>query len=277
MPSSKPKFDSAMPSSGSGSSSSNAGKEIKVSLIDQTTALDKGGVTRTITEDIMHHPTVGGKVYAATGYATQMMLAAGGLVVFGGIAYSLFGNMAKKTGPTRMFGYAMDRLNKNPQTEIHLGMPIKGFGEEQGRRRSQMAHSQYKKPGGDPTTYTYLKFYVEGKKNEGVVHFEYADGELHYMIVEVPRTGKNFAIEDNRREHKVKIEAAKKEYAAEQARKALERKADEAREAASPPGEVLTPPAPVFDDSQDKFPPPSSSDVPLQPMSGGGFSGPLDK
>ena len=63
----------------------------------------------------MHHPTVGGKVYAASTYGLQMALAAGGLVVFGGIAYTLFGNVAKKTGPTRMFGTAMDRLNKHPQ------------------------------------------------------------------------------------------------------------------------------------------------------------------
>jgi len=123
---SAPKFDSAMPSSGGTAGASNKGKEIKISLIDQTTSLDKGGVTRTISEDIMHHPTVGGKVYAASTYGLQMMLAAGGLVVFGGIGYSLFGNVAKKTGPTRMFGYAMDRLNKHPQVEINLGMPIKG-------------------------------------------------------------------------------------------------------------------------------------------------------
>merc|ERR1719231_2190820 len=121
----------------------------------------------------MMQPTVAGKVYTASSYGLQMMLAAGGLVVFGGIAYSLYGNLAKRTSPTVMFGMAMDKLNQNPQTEIQLGMPIRGFGED-GRHGRHMEHKQYRKAE-DPTVYTYLKFHVQGKKHDGVCHVEYAD------------------------------------------------------------------------------------------------------
>jgi len=134
----------------------------------------------------MHHPTVGGKVYAATGYGMQMMLAAGGFVVFGGIAYSLFGNLGSKTGSTRMFSTGMDALNKHPKTEINLGLPIKGFGEDHGGRHRRPMHKVYRKPN-DAHTYTYLKFNVQGKKNDGLVHMEYANNELLYIIVEMAR------------------------------------------------------------------------------------------
>ena len=51
-----------------------------------------------------------------------------------------------------------------------------------------MEHKQYRKAE-DPTVYTYLKFHVQGKKHDGVCHVEYADNNLLYVIVQVPRTG----------------------------------------------------------------------------------------
>lgn len=185
------------------------GKQIQISIIDQTTALDKGGVKLGIRDDIMASPTVGGKVYKATTYATQGLLAGFGVVLFGLIGYNLYGNMAKKTSPTAMLNMAMKRLHSHPQTEVNLGNPIKGKGE--GHRGHRTENLTYRKSEDDPTTYTYTKFYVEGKKNDGVVHVEYADQELLYIICEIPRTGKNFALEDNRKEHNLKVKQLIKE------------------------------------------------------------------
>jgi len=227
--------------------------QVQVSLIDQTTALDKGGRVLSISEDIMLQPTVMGKAYTATSYAAQMMLAAGGFVIFGGIAYSLYGNLAKKTGQTQMFSLAMDRLNKHPQTEINLGMPIKGHAEGRGNQRQRpMDYRPYRKPD-DPFVYTYLKFHVEGKKNDGVVHMEYADKELLYILVEVPRAGKNFAIEDNRLEHRDKVNDYRADLQEKQAQEIAEAKA---AAAAQPPSAV---------ESATSFPPSSSDTLPPLP------------
>ena len=49
----------------------------------------------------MLQPTVMGKAYTATSYAAQMMLAAGGFVIFGGIAYSLYGITSSGIGPSK--------------------------------------------------------------------------------------------------------------------------------------------------------------------------------
>merc|ERR1712216_800012 len=57
--------------------------QIQMSIIEQTTALDKGGVKLSISEDIMIQPTLGGKVYTATSYLTQFALAGGGILLFG--------------------------------------------------------------------------------------------------------------------------------------------------------------------------------------------------
>merc|ERR1712072_959580 len=95
---------------------------------------------------------------------------------------------------------------------------------------------------GDPHEYTYCKFYVEGKKNDGVVHVEYADSELNYIIVEIPNTGNNFAIADNRKETNEKVAQYRMEEDAAQAKMAAELAA--------------RPPAPVQQEALPSSPPP---------------------
>merc|ERR1712216_338220 len=105
---------------------------------------------------------------------------------------------------------------------MHLGMPIRGFGEDTGgRNRRHMHHRKYRKSQ-DPHEYTYCKFHVEGKKNDGVVHVEYADSELNYIIVEIPNTGNNFAIHDNRKDINEKVAQYRAEEEAAHARIAAE-------------------------------------------------------
>jgi len=231
------------------------GGQLQVSIIEQTTALDKGGRKLTIGEDIMLQPTLAGKVYTGSTYALQMCLALGGAVMFGGIAYALYGNMGKRTSPTAMFNMSLGKINKHPMTEVELGMPIKGIGGPMDQH-----HQQYRKPN-DPTLYTYSKYQVIGKKADGIVHAEYADNTLHYVLVQVPKKGTSFAIEDNRAGHTAEIAEWRKEAAAEAAESA--RKAAEAPLLPQEPSSLSQPMQSITTQ------PVASSEGPLLPLDSG--------
>jgi len=95
-------------------------------------------------------------------------------------------------------------------------------------------------------------------------------------------------LEDNRREHREKVDAFKKEYASKQAQNALERQAQAAKDAEQNAA-IATAPVPLLPAStpaeapsslaikDEPLQPMPSSDVPLQPMSGQGFAGPLEE
>jgi len=176
-----------------------------VSIIAQATALDGHTGPRGVFEDIALQPTVGAKIYKGTSYLTQAGLALGGVVIFGWIVKSLYDNILTKTSPTQIFSSSMAQLQTHPKVENELGMPIKGHGGVGGRSTHQMEHYKGKRQDGE--TYTYIKYKVEGQRQDGIVHVEYKGNELSYLIVEVPATGNTFSIEDNRARERSKAAA----------------------------------------------------------------------
>ncbi|CAD7079640.1 unnamed protein product [Hermetia illucens] len=97
---------------------------------------------------------------------------------------------------------ALEKCINNPKVQDLLGTPIKGYGEETGRRRRRhVAHSIFERNG---VKHMRMQFHIQGIRNRATVHLEVRENssgkyEYRYMFAQLDYYPKTTVIlEDNR-------------------------------------------------------------------------------
>lgn len=93
-----------------------------------------------------------------------------GIGLTGGLFYVIFRELFSSNSPNNIYTAALDRCVNDPQVQDALGAPIKGFGEENSRRRRRhVAHTLYELDG---VRYIRMNFYIQGLRNKATVFLE---------------------------------------------------------------------------------------------------------
>lgn len=138
----------------------------------------------------------------STATGTLALTAAGLAVVCGYFIVSeLF---PTRMSPNHVFNEALDVVRKDQRLQEALGTPIKGYGRDHGQkrtgRRNFVEHKKFKDE--DEVNHTRIRFNAEGPRGKAVIYADVSENggkdEFYYLIVEVPRQKKKWAIQDNR-------------------------------------------------------------------------------
>lgn len=93
-----------------------------------------------------------------------------GVGLTGGLFYVIFRELFSPNSPQNIYSAALDRCINDPRIQDALGAPIKGFGEENSRRRRRhVAHTMYELEG---TKHIRMNFYIQGIRNKATVFLE---------------------------------------------------------------------------------------------------------
>lgn len=94
-----------------------------------------------------------------------------GVGLTGGLFYVIFRELFSSNSPQNIYTAALDRCVSDPQIQDALGAPIKGFGEENSRRRRRhVAHTIYQTDAG--VKHIRMNFYIQGIRNKATVFLE---------------------------------------------------------------------------------------------------------
>lgn len=94
-----------------------------------------------------------------------------GVGLTGGLFYVIFKELFSSNSPQNIYADALDRCVNDPKIQDALGAPIKGFGEENSRRRRRhVAHTIYQTDTG--VKHIRMNFYVQGIRNKATVFLE---------------------------------------------------------------------------------------------------------
>jgi len=112
--------------------------------------------------------------------------------------------MPSKMAPNTVFNNALDVVKSNDELKAAIGAPIKGYGRDNGGkrtgRRNFVENKQFKDE--DGIIHTRVRFNAEGPRGKAVIYADVSKdagkGEFYYLIIEVPKTNKRWAIHDNR-------------------------------------------------------------------------------
>ncbi len=112
--------------------------------------------------------------------------------------------MPTKMSPNSVFNEALDVVKDDQRLKEAIGQPIKGYGRDHGQkrtgRRNFVEHKKFQDE--DGVDHTRIRFNVEGPRGKGVVYADISadsgKGEFYYLIVEIPKARKKWAIQDNR-------------------------------------------------------------------------------
>lgn len=132
-----------------------------------------------------------------------MLVTIGGLAVVCGY-FIVKELMPSKMSPNTVFNDALDIVKTNDQLKEAIGFPIKGYGRDSGGKRSGrrnfVENKQFKDE--DGIFHTRIRFNAEGPRGKAVVYADVSKdsgkGSFYYLIVEVPKINKKWAIQDNR-------------------------------------------------------------------------------
>lgn len=93
-----------------------------------------------------------------------------GVGVTGFLFYTIFKELFSSSSSNSVYSAALDRCSNDPRVQDALGAPIKGYGEENSRRRRRhVAHTIYEKDG---LKYMRMNFYIQGIRNKATVFVE---------------------------------------------------------------------------------------------------------
>lgn len=93
-----------------------------------------------------------------------------GVAVTGALFYAIFRELFSSSSSNSVYSAALDKCVNDPRVQDALGAPIKGFGEENSRRRRRhVAHTNYEKDG---VKFMRMNFYIQGIRNKGTVFLE---------------------------------------------------------------------------------------------------------
>lgn len=94
-----------------------------------------------------------------------------GVGLTGGLFYVIFRELFSSNSPQNIYTAALERCVSDPQIQDALGAPIKGFGEENSRRRRRhVAHTIYQTDAG--VKLIRMNFYIQGSRNKATVYLE---------------------------------------------------------------------------------------------------------
>lgn len=111
-----------------------------------------------------------------------------GVGLTGGLFYVIFRELFSSNSPQNIYSAALDRCVNDPQIQDALGAPIKGFGEENSRRRRRhVAHTIYQTEAG--VKHIRMNFYIQGFRNRATVFLE-------KTAVSREREGKEIPLDD---------------------------------------------------------------------------------
>lgn len=93
-----------------------------------------------------------------------------GVGLTGGLFYVIFRELFSSNSPQNIYSAALDRCVNDTRIQDALGAPIKGFGEENSRRRRRhVSHTLYELEG---TKHIRMNFYIQGIRNKATVFLE---------------------------------------------------------------------------------------------------------
>ena len=138
----------------------------------------------------------------STAMGTMSLTAVGLAVVCGYFIISEL--MPTKMSPNSVFNEALDVVKQDQRLKEAIGQPIRGYGRDHGQkrtgRRNHVEHKKFKDE--DNIDHTRIRFNVEGPRGKGVVYADVSadsgKGDFYYLIVEIPKMRKKWAIKDNR-------------------------------------------------------------------------------
>lgn len=94
-----------------------------------------------------------------------------GVGITGALFYYIFRELFSSNSPQNIYTDALERCVNDPQIQDALGAPIKGYGEENSRRRRRhVAHKIYQSDSGQK--HIRMNFYIQGIRNKATVHLE---------------------------------------------------------------------------------------------------------
>lgn len=145
---------------------------------------------------------LGEKIKENTKTASYMGVILLGVGVTGIMFYAIFRELFSSQSPNSVYSEALEKCINDPKVQDLLGTPIKGYGEETGRRRRRhVAHSIFERNG---VKHMRMQFHIQGIRNRATVHLEVRENssgkyEYRYMFAQLDYYPKTTVIlEDNR-------------------------------------------------------------------------------
>lgn len=127
-----------------------------------------GGLTKSTSKEL--GMPLGERIKENTKTASYTGVILLGVGLTGGLFYVIFRELFSSNSPQNIYSAALDRCVNDTRIQDALGAPIKGFGEENSRRRRRhVSHTLYELEG---TKHIRMNFYIQGIRNKATVFLE---------------------------------------------------------------------------------------------------------